>query len=132
MLRFRASTVDVVRFRWMRLTSTNLLLQLAQFAILYVALAGIQAGADQVTAVEALVAFAFARLGTFVPITPGGLGTVDAVMVTMLTGFGASNPDAVAAVLVWRALSYFPQVLLGVVTFLIWRRRNLLAVVPGG
>lgn len=118
---FRSSTVDLVRSRWVSITWTNLLLQLAQFAILFIALVGIQASATtKVTPAQALVAFALARLGSFIPITPGGLGTVDAAMTTLLSGFGASNTNAVAAVLVWRALSYFPQVFIGVATFLVW------------
>lgn len=127
---FRASTVEVIRRRWLSVTLTNLLMQLSQYAILFVALAGIQSGAsDQAMLAEAFVAFGFARLATFIPITPGGLGTVDAALVAILVSFGTSNPDAVAAVLLWRALSYFPQVILGVVTFLHWRRGQPAGVV---
>lgn len=120
---FRASTVEVVRARWARVTLTNLLMQLAQFAILFVAISAIQTGSThQVTLAETFVAFGLARLASFVPITPGGLGTVDAALVAILVSFGASNPDSVASVLLWRGLSYFPQVILGVVTLLVWRK----------
>ncbi len=63
----------------------------------------------------------WARLASFIPITPGGLGTVDAAMTSLLVAFGATKTDALAATLLWRAASWIPQVLLGVVTLVIWR-----------
>ena len=70
---------------------------------------------------EALAAFSFARVASFIPITPGGLGTVDAALAALLTGYGATSSQALAADLVWRAATYVPQVLLGSLTFLWWR-----------
>jgi len=70
---------------------------------------------------EALAAFSFARVASFIPITPGGLGTVDAALTALLTGYGATSSQALAADLMWRAATYLPQVLLGVLTFLWWR-----------
>jgi uncharacterized protein (TIRG00374 family) len=56
-----------------------------------------------------------------VPITPGGLGTTDAVLKALLQLYGASSEVAVAADLVWRGVYYIPQVLLGVICFLLWQ-----------
>jgi uncharacterized protein (TIRG00374 family) len=122
-LSFRSSVVDVMRTRWMQVTLSTLLLQLTSWAILVLALRGLQAGSGgvAVTWTEALAAFSFARVASFIPITPGGLGTVDAALTALLTGFGATSSQALAADLVWRAASYVPQVLLGVLTFLWWR-----------
>ena len=122
---FRDSIVDVVGARWPAITFTNLLQQLAQFTVLWLAVAGIQGSfTDPVTLAEAFAAFAFARLGTFIPITPGGLGTVDAILVAILSAFGLDNSQAMAADMVWRALTYFPQVFIGVGTLLGWGRWN--------
>jgi uncharacterized protein (TIRG00374 family) len=74
--------------------------------------------------IDAFACFTLARLLTFIPITPGGLGTVDAALVGLLTGFGTSSADAVAAVLIWRVGALVPQVILGGITFLIWRARS--------
>jgi uncharacterized membrane protein YbhN (UPF0104 family) len=46
---------------------------------------------------------------------------VDAALVALLTGYGATSSQALAADLVWRAATYLPQVLLGALTFLWWR-----------
>lgn len=124
---FRMSTVDVVRRRFGLITLTSILQQLMQFFVLYLALYAIQGGAaTPVTMMEAFAAFAIGRLGTFIPLTPGGVGTVDALMVTTLVSFGADQADAVAATLVWRAATYFPQVFIGIGTFLHWRGKKTL------
>ncbi len=119
---FRASIVDVVSERWGRITATNLLQQLAQFSVLFIAILAIQGGPGAVSLPEAFAAFAFGRLATFIPIPPGGLGTTDAIMTGALTGFGMASGDALAAVLIWRALTYFPQVFIGIGTLLAWQR----------
>jgi uncharacterized membrane protein YbhN (UPF0104 family) len=104
------------------LTASNLLQQIAQWGVLMVALRITEDGkAVQVPVAACFAAFALARLASFIPITPGGLGTVDAAMTSLLVAFGATKTDALAATLLWRAASWIPQVLLGVVTLVIWR-----------
>jgi uncharacterized protein (TIRG00374 family) len=122
-LDFRSSVVGVMQTRWLLVTLSTLLLQLTSWAILVISLRGLEAGAGtaEVTWNEALAAFSFARVASFIPITPGGLGTVDAALTALLTGFGADSSQALAADLVWRAASYVPQVVLGALTFLWWR-----------
>jgi uncharacterized protein (TIRG00374 family) len=122
-LDFRSSVVDVMQTRWVQVTLSTLLLQLTSWAILVLALRGLEAGTGTVTVTwtEALAAFSFARVASFIPITPGGLGTVDAALAALLTGYGATSSQALAADLVWRAATYVPQVLLGALTFLWWR-----------
>lgn len=88
------------------------------------AILAIQGGTGEVNLAEAFAAFAFGRLATFIPIPPGGLGTTDAIMIGALTAFGMTNADAMAAVLIWRAATYFPQVFIGIGTFLYWRREQ--------
>jgi len=120
---FRRSIVDVVLDRWFLITISNVGQQLAQFFILYLAVVALQGGFDgPVTLGEAFAAFSFGRLATFIPVPPGGLGTTDAIINAMLTSFGMPNNDALAATLVWRAMTYFPQVIIGTITMLLWRR----------
>ncbi|MFV1970386.1 MAG: YbhN family protein [Acidimicrobiia bacterium] len=120
---FRSSIVDVVTDRWILITLANVGQQLAQFSILYLAVVALQGGfSGPVSLFEAFAAFAFGRLATFIPVPPGGLGTTDAIMTGMLTAFGLPNNDALAATLIWRAATYFPQVFIGAGALLVWRR----------
>jgi len=123
LLDFRSSVVGVMRTRWLQVTLSTLLLQLTSWAVLVLALRGLEAGTGAVTVTwtESLAAFSFARVASFIPITPGGLGTVDAALAALLSGYGATSSQALAADLVWRAATYVPQVLLGALTFLWWR-----------
>ena len=124
-VRFRDSTVGVVSDGWLKITATSYLQQFMQFLILWAAVFAIQGGSNApVTFIEAFVAFAFGRLTTFIPLPPGGLGTADAAMTAILVGFGAANNDALAAVMVWRALTYFPQVGIGIGTYLYYRGKQ--------
>ena len=120
---FRTSIVDVVADRWILITLANVGQQLAQFSILYLAVVALQGGfGGPVTLMEAFVAFSFGRLATFIPVPPGGLGTTDAIITSILTAFGMPNNDALAATMVWRAATYFPQVIIGGISMLVWRR----------
>lgn len=120
---FRESIVDVVLDRWVLITLANLGQQLAQFSILYLAVVALQGGFDgPIGPVEAMAAFAFGRLATFIPVPPGGLGTTDALITSILGSFGLDNDSALAATMVWRAATYFPQVIIGALTLLLWRR----------
>jgi uncharacterized protein (TIRG00374 family) len=123
LVQFRDSIVDVVMARWLLITAANLGQQLAQFAILYLAIVALQGSfVDPINPAEALAAFSFGRLATFIPIPPGGLGTTDAIITSILTGFGMDSNDALAADMVWRAATYFPQVFIGAGSFVSWRR----------
>lgn len=119
--RFREQTVEVVSDRWALLTLTNVAQQVSQFSLLAIAVYGLGGSSTGVNLLEVFAAFALARLAGFIPITPGGLGTVDAAMVGLLSAFGMSPEDALAANLLWRAATFVPQVVIGIVTFLIWR-----------
>lgn len=120
---FRASIVDIVLERWPAITAANVAQQIAQYSILYLAIVALQGGwSEPIGPLEALAAFAFGRLATFIPIPPGGLGTTDAIITGALVGFGLDNDSALAATMVWRAATYFPQVFIGAITLLLWRR----------
>jgi uncharacterized protein (TIRG00374 family) len=122
-LSFRSSIVHVVRDRWILITLANVGQQLAQFSILYLAVVALQGGfSGPVSLLEAFAAFAFGRLATFIPVPPGGLGTTDAIITSILTAFGLPNNDALAATMIWRAATYFPQVIIGAITLLLWKR----------
>ncbi len=123
-VRFRAQTSDILHERAGRLTVSVLASQLANFVLLLFAARAVGIGADQVSFLEMLLSFSVARLLGAIPITPGGLGIVDAALIAMLTAFGATSDAALAADLVWRATTYFPPIFLGAGTYVVWRRGN--------
>ncbi|CAB4920974.1 MAG: hypothetical protein F2836_01095 [Actinobacteria bacterium] len=122
--KFRGDMYDVLRRRWAAITAAQIAVSAAQFLILYVALRGVQGWDSPGTSIlAAFAAFAISQVMLMVPITPGGLGTVDALMISILISLGAEKGDATAADLVWRASSDVPQILIGIVALLAWTRR---------
>jgi len=121
-LAFRDQSAGVIRERGRLLTAAVLVSQSGVFfLVLFCArAAGIPAG--KVGLLEVLLSFAVARLAGALPITPGGLGSVDASFSGMLIAFGATSNHALAADLVWRATTYFPPIVAGIVTYVLWRR----------
>jgi uncharacterized protein (TIRG00374 family) len=122
-MKFRVTVIAVLTRRWLSVTLANLAMQFTCWFVLFAALRGIQAGdgSTTVTWAESLAAFSYARVATFIPIPPGGLGTVDAALTKLLEQYGATGSEAIAADLVWRAGTFIPQALIGVVTLLYWR-----------
>ncbi len=122
--KFRTDMHDLLARRWIVITVAQLAVILTQFAILYVALRGIQ-GWDEpgTSAIAVFGAFATSQIMLMVPITPGGLGTVDAMIIALLQSVGVSAGEATAADLVWRAASYVPQIVVGVLALVLWFRR---------
>lgn len=113
---FRGNAAQLVRERWRSLTVTNAVAQLTPLVVLYCALGGLGAMPTPISPVETFAAYSIALVLTTFPITPGGLGTVDAALVGLLVAFGADSSTAVAADLMWRLVWFLPQLLVGLVT----------------
>ena len=122
LLRFRIQTVDTVHRRGWLLTWAALGGQFAAVALVFAIVRGVGIASVQVSFAAVLTSFAVARLVGALPITPGGLGTVDATFTGMLTAFGAKSSQALAVDLIWRLTTYFFPILLGIVTYIIWVR----------
>jgi uncharacterized protein (TIRG00374 family) len=123
-LDFRSAVVEVMRTRWLAVIGSTLLPQFTSWSVLFVALRGLQHGGHPgsgVTWPESLAAFSFALIVSFIPVTAGGLGTVDAGLTALLTAYGATGSQALAVDILWRAATFVPQVLTGALTFLWWR-----------
>jgi uncharacterized membrane protein YbhN (UPF0104 family) len=122
--KFRDRTALLLRARWHWITLATLVSHLSLFVVLLLALrvAGVDAG--QVNAVEALAVFAFARLLTAVPFTPGGLGVVELALITGLAAAGGPRALVAAAVLVFRALTYVLPIPIGLGCYVFWRHNR--------
>jgi uncharacterized protein (TIRG00374 family) len=125
-VRFRRDTIGLVEHRWIRLTFFTVLSQLALFAVLLVSLRHMGVSEADVTTVEAFAVFAFSRLLSAVPVTPGGVGVIDLGYVGGLSALvpDSLKPEVVAAVLLFRLLTYGVQIPIGGFTYLIWRGKR--------
>jgi putative heme transporter len=122
--KFRDRTALLLRARWLRITLATLVSHLSLFLVLLLALRSVGVDATQVSWVEALAVFAFARLLTAVPFTPGGLGVVELALITGLSAAGGTRALVAAAVLVFRALTFVLPIPIGLATYVFWRRNR--------
>jgi uncharacterized protein (TIRG00374 family) len=122
--KFRSRTIGLVGHAWKRLTVATIVSHLSLFAVLLLALRHIGVSDDEVNTTEVLAIFAFVRLLTAIPITPGGLGVVELGLIAGLTTAGGQEAEVVAAVLIFRGLTYLVPIPLGLVTYLFWRRNT--------
>jgi putative heme transporter len=123
-VRFRAQTVGLLRRRWHVLTAATLAGHLSVFLLFIVCLRTLGVSDNEVSLVEAFAAWSLVRLLGSIPITPGGIGIVEVGMTTALIGFGGSNAEVVAAVLVYRFLTLVPTLVLGLVLGATWRKHQ--------
>jgi len=112
---FRHEAIDVLRRRWAGLLFGTAASNLAVFACVVAALRVCGASADQLSWQEILVAWSLTRLLLLVPITPGGIGVVELGMTGLLVAFGGNHAAVVAGVLLERALTFLPPIILGIV-----------------
>ena len=70
-----------------------------------------------------LLAYAAAQILGMIPITPGGLGFVEAGLTATLALAGVSGGDAVLATLIYRLASYWLPMPGGLVAYVLFRRR---------
>lgn len=100
----REQITTVLDGRWKRALSVTVGRWLLDFLTLEVALVAIGSAAPPS---RALMAFAAAKALANIPVTPGGLGFVEAGMTALLTLAGVSPGDAVLATFAYRLFSYW-------------------------
>jgi putative heme transporter len=121
---FRKRTIVLVEKRWLYLTVTTVLSQLALWFVLLLSLRHVGISEQEVSALQTLAVFAFGRLLGAIPITPGGLGVIELGYIGGLVTAGGNEPQVVAAVLLFRVLTYGIQIALGAFTYVIWRAKR--------
>jgi len=124
LVELRTSAIGLLGRRWLALTTATVISHVSLFTVLLLSLRHVGVGEDRVSWVETLAAFAFIRLLSAIPITPGGLGVVELGLVAALITAGGDRPRVVAAVLVFRALTYALPIPLGAIGYLSWQRRK--------
>jgi putative heme transporter len=119
---FRRRTVELLSRRWKQLTAATLLSHVTLYVVLLMALRHVGVSNEAVSWEEALAAFSFVRLLSALPITPGGLGVVELGMTATLVAAGGNEAHVVAAVLVYRVLTFVLPIPVGAASYFFWRR----------
>jgi len=88
---------------------------LADAAALWISLAafGYRIGPDGL-----IVAYGLANVTAAIPITPGGLGVMEAVLTGALVGFGAPRGVAILGVVAWRLVNFWLPIPVGAASYL--------------
>ena len=78
-----------------------------------------------ISPIDLLVAYGLANVLAAIPVTPGGLGVVEGVLITTLVGFGVPHGQAILAVLAYRLVNFWLPIPIGGVAYtgLQFRRR---------
>jgi uncharacterized membrane protein YbhN (UPF0104 family) len=125
---FRERAAAAITTRGWRITAATVAANLTLWLVLLACLRGTGLSQAQAPWQTSLAAFAFVRLLTALPVTPGGAGITELGLVTILAA-GAGQRASVqvtAAVLLYRAVTYLPTIPLGALACLVWRHS------PGG
>ncbi len=122
--KFRGRVIGLVRHRWAALTITTVVGHLSLYAVLLITLRVMGVSEDEVGWAQVLAAFAFARLLTAIPLTPGGVGIIELALIASLTDAGGEDAEVVASVLIYRLLTYVVPILFGGLTYLYWRHNR--------
>ena len=134
----RADTMELLGQRGRRLTVWTVAGHANLYVLLVVCLRVVGIERSVLGWAPVLAAFAFGRLVTAIPITPGGLGVMEVGLTGALGAVGlADTARVVAAVLLFRMFTFALPTLLGVFGFLWWqfgpqtgRRRDRESSVP--
>jgi uncharacterized protein (TIRG00374 family) len=120
---FRERASDLLAARSWRISAVTVVGNLSLWLVLLACLRGVGLSQGQVSWQASLAAYAFVRLLTALPVTPGGLGVTELGLVGALTAGGGPKVGAqvTAAVLLYRAATYLPPIPLGALACLAWR-----------
>jgi uncharacterized protein (TIRG00374 family) len=125
-VRFSTQTSSLLHDRWLRITAATLISHVSLYLVLLVALRHVGVSNEEVSWVTVLAGFSFVRLISALPITPGGVGVVELGYAAYL-GIGLDDittAQVVAAVLVFRFITYFLPIPFGAGAYIFWRRNR--------
>lgn len=123
---FRAGASGLLARRWLRITAAAVASHLTLWLVLLACVRASGLGQGQVSWQASLAAFAFVRLVSVLPLTPGGVGVVEAGLTgPLIVGLPpAAVARVAAAVLLYRAVTYLLPIPLGALAYLWWRRTH--------
>jgi uncharacterized protein (TIRG00374 family) len=120
---FRDRAGALLTARGWRITAATVASHLMLWLVLLACLRAVGLSQAQLAWQTSLAAFAFIRLLTVIPITPGGLGITELGLIGILAGGAGhmASAQVTAAVLIYRAVTYLPSIPLGALACLTWR-----------
>lgn len=120
----RVDTAWLLRTRWRSLTVWTVAGHANLYLLLVVCLRAVGVTSAELSLAAVLAAFAFGRLVTALPLSPGGLGVMEVGLTGALAAVGhAEAGSVVAAVLLFRFLTFALPIPLGAVCWLAWTAR---------
>lgn len=121
--RFRSDSAGLLAERGISLTVWTLLSHVSLYLVLLASLRTVGVTSTDLSWVSVFAAFAFVRLISAIPITPGGLGVVELGYAASLTvgADAAGRAEVVAAILLFRTITYLLPVVLGAFGLIVWR-----------
>ena len=128
-MQFRRDLRSVIANRAWPLTAATVGNHVAMASLYTASVYAVGISPSEIPVPWVVLSFALGRFLVMIPISPGGLGLVDLGWIGLLTlGWQTTNPgvpvdtDAIAAgVLLFRALSLFPPIPIGMASWLFWR-----------
>lgn len=128
-LQFRTDLRSVLSTQARPLTLATLGNHFAMASLYTASIYAVGVSTDDIPIPWVVLSFALGRFLVMIPVSPGGLGLVDLGWIGLLTlGWQTANPgepvdtDLIAAgVLLFRALSLFPPIPIGMGTWIFWR-----------
>lgn len=121
---FRGSIIGIVRHRWLALTVSTIVSHLALYVVLLASLRVMGVTDEQIGWAQTLVAFALSRLATMIKVTPGGAGVIEPVLIALLTSVGGDEAAVVAAVVIYRFLTFVLTLPFGAAAYIFWLRNT--------
>ena len=118
----RREFATLLHHRWLALSTSATASHLALFALLIICIRSVGVSSAEVSVGEALSVFALVRVALIVPITPGGAGIAEVGYAALLSAFGADPATSVAAVVLFRSLTWLLPIPVGGVVYLAWSR----------
>jgi len=123
-VKFRGRVLAFVHRRWVPLTVITVIGHLSLYLVLIACLRVMGVSEQEASWAQVLAVFAFARLVTAIPITPGGVGIVELALIGGISAAGGERAEVVAAVLIYRLLTYVVPIVFGAITYMYWRRNR--------
>lgn len=122
--KFRGRVLGFVHRRWIQLTVVTVIGHLSLYLVLLASLRVMGVSEQEASWAQILAVFSFARLVTAIPITPGGVGIVELALIGGISAAGGERAEVVAAVLIYRLLTYVVPIVFGGITYVFWRRNR--------